>query len=98
MQFHKERNENNPDNERFKELDAKKSDNVVRMIERAYKGGIRAAYALMDTWFVKPPLVCAVRKIGGGAIHVVGRLAMGKTGTPSVHAGTTGCQSRAAQH
>ena len=78
MQFHKERNENNPDNERFKELDAKKSDNVVRMIERAYKGGIRAAYALMDTWFVKPPLVCAVRKIGGGAIHVVGRLAMGK--------------------
>ena len=62
-----------------KELDiAKKSDNVVRMIERAYMGGIRAAYALMDTWFVKAPLVCAVRKIGSGAIHVVGRLAMGK--------------------
>ena len=48
------------------------------MIERAYKGGLRAAYALMDTWFVKAPLVCAVRKIGGGAVHVVGRLAMGK--------------------
>lgn len=78
MQFHKERSEGNPDYERFKELDAKKNDNVVRMIERAYKSGIRAAYALMDTWFVKPPLVCAVRKIGGGAIHVVGRLAMGK--------------------
>ena len=78
MQFHKERIEGKPDNERFKELDTKKSDNVVRMIERAYKGGIRAAYALMDTWFVKAPLVCAVRKIGGGAIHVVGRLAMGK--------------------
>ena len=62
----------------FKELDTKKSDNVVRMIERAYKGGLRAAYALMDTWFVKAPLVCAVRKIGGGAVHVVGRLAMGK--------------------
>ena len=30
------------------------------------------------TWFVKPPLVCAIRKIAGGAIHVVGRLAMGK--------------------
>lgn len=78
MQFHKERSEGNPDYERFKELDAKKNDNVVRMIERAYKSGIRAAYALMDTWLVKPPLVCAVRKIGGGAIHVVGRLAMGK--------------------
>ena len=78
MQFHKERIEGNPDYERFKELDTKKSDNVVRMIERAYKGGLRAAYALMDTWFVKAPLVCAVRKIGGGAIHVVGRLAMGK--------------------
>ena len=78
MQFHKERIEGKPDYERFKELDTKKSDNVVRMIERAYKGGIRAAYALMDTWFVKAPLVCAVRKIGGGAIHVVGRLAMGK--------------------
>ena len=78
MQFHKERIEGKPDYGRFKELDTKKSDNVVRMIERAYKGGIRAAYALMDTWFVKAPLVCAVRKIGGGAIHVVGRLAMGK--------------------
>lgn len=78
MQFHKERIEGKPDYERFKELDTKKSDNVVRMIERAYKGGIRAAYALMDTWFVKAPLVCAVRKIGGGAVHVVGRLAMGK--------------------
>ena len=78
MQFHKERIEGKPDYERFKELDTKKSDNVVRMIERAYKGGIRATYALMDTWFVKAPLVCAVRKIGGGAVHVVGRLAMGK--------------------
>ena len=78
MQFHKERIEGKPDYERFKELDTKKSDNVVRMIERAYKGGMRAAYALMDTWFVKAPLVCAVRKIGGGAVHVVGRLAMGK--------------------
>ena len=78
MQFHKERIEGNPGYERFKELDTKKSDNVVRMIERAYKGGLRAAYALMDTWFVKAPLVCAVRKIGGGAVHVVGRLAMGK--------------------
>ena len=78
MQFHKERSESNPDYERFKELDAKKNDNVVKMIERAYKFGICAAYALMDTWFVKPPLVCAIRKIAGGAIHVVGRLAMGK--------------------
>lgn len=78
MQFHKERIEGKPDYERFKELDTKKSDNVVRMIVRAYKGGIRATYALMDTWFVKAPLVCAVRKIGGGAVHVVGRLAMGK--------------------
>ena len=78
MQFHKERSESNPDYERFKELDAKKNDNVAKMIERAYKFGICAAYALMDTWFVKPPLVCAIRKIAGGAIHVVGRLAMGK--------------------
>ena len=78
MQFHKERSESNPDYERFKELDAKKNDNVAKMIERAYKFDICAAYALMDTWFVKPPLVCAIRKIAGGAIHVVGRLAMGK--------------------
>ena len=76
--FSKERSESNPDYGRFKELDAKKNDNVVKMIERAYKSGIRAAYALMDTWFVKPSLVCAVRKIAGGAIHIVGRLAMGK--------------------
>lgn len=83
QQFHKERRKENPDYGRFNELDVKKSDNVAKMIGRAYKRGLRATYALMDTWFVKPPLVCAIRRIAGGAIHVVGRLAMGKDRYPA---------------
>ena len=39
MQFNKERSESNPDYGRFKELDAKKNDNVVKMI-----GLIRVAF------------------------------------------------------
>ena len=72
------RSESNPDYERLRDWMPRRTDNVAKMIERAYRFGICAAYALMDTWFVKPPLVCAIRKIAGGAIDVVGRLAMGK--------------------
>lgn len=77
LQTHKKRDSNNPDYERFSELDVKKTDNAVKMIGRAWNGGLRASYALMDTWFVQAPLIKAIREIGHGAVHVVGRLKMG---------------------
>ncbi len=77
LQFRKKRCKESPDYERFKELDEKKSDIAVQMIARAWKRGIRLPYALMDTWFVTAKMVAEIRKIGKGAIHLVGRLRMG---------------------
>lgn len=77
MQASKKRNKKNPDYARYKELDSKKNDNAIAMIKRAWKRGIRLPYALMDTWFVSSGLVAELRKIGSGAIHLVGRLKMG---------------------
>ena len=79
LQSSKKRNSENPDHERFLELDMKKTDCAVEMIKRAWKSGLRASYALMDTWFVNAQLVKSIREIGSGAIHVVGRLKMGTT-------------------
>lgn len=76
-QAHKLRNESNPDFQRFSELDTKKSDNAVKMIARLFHNGIRAPYLVIDTWFTKAPLIKGIRAIGKGAVHVVGRLAMG---------------------
>jgi hypothetical protein len=77
LQFHKDRREGAPGYERYKELDAKKSDTAVEMIARAWKKGVRLPYALMDTWFVTAKMVAQIRKIGKGAIHLVGRMRMG---------------------
>jgi len=77
LQFTKKRSKDNPDYERFKELDAKKNDTAIEMIKRAWKKGIRLPYALMDTWFVTDKMVAELRKIGKGGIHLVGRVKMG---------------------
>lgn len=76
-QSHKKRSKNDPDYARYKELDSKKNDNAIEMIKRAWRRGIRLPYALMDTWFISSGLVAELRKIGSGAIHLVGRLKMG---------------------
>jgi uncharacterized protein YeaO (DUF488 family) len=73
----KKRSDRGTGSQRYKELDSKKNDNAIIMIKRAWKRGIRLPYALMDTWFVSAGLVSELRRIGSGAIHLVGRLKMG---------------------
>ena len=77
MQFRKKRDKGNPDHERFNELDAKKTDTALEMIRRAWRKGIRLPYALMDSWFVSESMVAALRKIGKGGIHLIGRVKAG---------------------
>ena len=74
-QFSKKRDEKNPDHARHKELDMKKTDCAVAMMQRAWKAGLRAAYALCDSWFTCEEFIHAVRAIGDGSVHFLG---MGK--------------------
>ena len=74
-QFSKQRDENNPDHVRYKELDMKKTDCAVAMMRRAWKAGLRAAYALCDSWFTIEEFIHAVRSIDDGSMHFLG---MGK--------------------
>ena len=74
-QFSKQRDQKNPDHARYKELDMKKTDSAVAMMQRAWKAGLRAAYALCDSWFTCEEFIHAVRAIGDGSVHFLG---MGK--------------------
>ena len=74
-QFSKSRDEKNSDHTRFKELDMKKTDCAIGMMQRAWKAGLRAAYALCDSWFTCEEFIHAVRAIGDGSVHFLG---MGK--------------------
>ena len=74
-QFSKKRDEKNPDHARHKELDMKKTDSAAAMMQRAWKAGLRAAYALCDSWFTCEEFIHAVRAIGDGSVHFLG---MGK--------------------
>ena len=74
-QFSKSRDENNPDHVRYKELDMKKTDCAVAMMQRAWKAGLRASYALCDSWFTCEEFIHSVRAIGDGSVHFLG---MGK--------------------
>ena len=53
----------------------KKTDCAVAMMQRAWKAGLRAAYALCDSWFTCEEFIHAVRAIGDGSVHFLG---MGK--------------------
>jgi len=53
----------------------KKTDCAVTMMQRAWKAGLRAAYALCDSWFTIEEFIHAVRSIGDGSVHFLG---MGK--------------------
>ena len=56
---------------RVKELDEQKPVIALEMIKRSWKNGIRASYLLMDKWYFGADLMKGVRKIAGGAIHIV---------------------------
>ena len=47
----------------------KKTDSAVAMMQRAWKAGLRAAYALCDSWFTCEEFIHAVRAIGDGSVH-----------------------------
>ena len=77
LQSKKKRDRNNPDHDRFTELDAKKNETAVEMIRRAWNKRIRLPYALMNSWFVSEKMVAELRKIGKEGIHLIGHVKMG---------------------
>ena len=74
-QHKKKRESSTPNHKRFKELDTKKMDNTLDMMRRAWKAGLRATYALCDSWFTYENFIHGVRSIGDGSVHFLG---MGK--------------------
>ena len=74
-QYRKKRDSSNPNHERATELDSKKMDNALEMMKRAWKAGLRATYALCDSWFTYEKFIHGVRSIGDGSVHFLG---MGK--------------------
>jgi len=81
-QYRKGRDANNPNHQRTKELDSKKMDNALEMMKRAWKAGLRATYALCDSWFTYENFIHGVRGIGGGSVHFLG---MGKMDNRKYH-------------
>jgi hypothetical protein len=75
-QYHKRRTKGEPNKERFAECDMSKLDSAIAMMRRAWKQGIRASYALADSWFTCERIVAEVRGLG---IHYVGLAKMGST-------------------
>lgn len=78
-QFHKKRSKGNPDKKRFEELDESKIEMALSMIRRAWKNGIKASYALMDSWFTCEHVLTEIRAVAEGAIHCIGLAKMGNT-------------------
>lgn len=76
QQYSKKRDSQKPDYQRFKELDSKKSDNAIEMMKRAWKYGLRATYALCDSWFTFEDFIHKVREIGDGSVHFLGMAKM----------------------
>ena len=74
-QYKKKSESSTPNHKRFKELDTKKMDNALDMMRRAWKAGLRATYALCDSWFTYENFIHGVRSIGDGSVHFLG---MGK--------------------
>ena len=74
-QYKKKSESSTPNHKRFKELDTKKMNNALDMMRRAWKAGLRATYALCDSWFTYENFIHGVRSIGDGSVHFLG---MGK--------------------
>lgn len=53
---------------RRKEALSKKTDNLVQMIDRAWKSGINASFVLFDSWFAHDDVVSKILSIGYGVI------------------------------
>lgn len=78
--FSKKREATCPDFQRAKEATRSKLDVAVEMLKRAWSyPALRAQYVLCDSWFTCERLLKEVRKIGNGAMHLVGLAKMGNT-------------------
>lgn len=64
---------------RVAESDMGKLDMAIAMLRTAWRRGIRAKYALVDSWFTREKLLAAVRGMGQGAVHLVGLAKMDRT-------------------
>lgn len=63
---------------RKKEIHTKKGENMIKMVKRAVKHGIIANYLLTDSWFLCENMICEIRKIKKGAIHILSMCKMDK--------------------
>ena len=78
--FSKKRDSSCPDYERATEAERSKLDVAIEMLRRAWSyKALRAQYVLCDSWFTCERLLESVRKIGNGAMHLVGLAKMGNT-------------------
>jgi len=70
-QYKKQVNPKSPSGKRRKEAKITKIQSSLQMIKRAAKNGFIADYVLCDSWFTCEELMVAIRKIKGGAMHIV---------------------------
>lgn len=78
QRFSKKRKAENPNAVRLKESTESKLQAAVDMIKRAWSHKcLRARYVLCDSWFTCEFLISEVRKLGKGALHLVGLAKMG---------------------
>lgn len=69
--FRKKRDAGSPGYKRKEELDEEKPKVAIRMVRRAWKRCIRAAYFLADSWFDGIDFIKDIRQMADGAIHVI---------------------------
>lgn len=78
--FAKRRKADAPNAMRLKESMTSKLQVAVEMLRRAWAHkNLRAKFVLCDSWFTCEYLIREVRKIGKGALHLVGLAKMGNT-------------------
>ena len=78
--FSKKREASCPDSKRATEAERSKLDVAIEMLGRAWSyKALRTQYVLCDSWFTCERLLESVRKIGNGAMHLVGLAKMGNT-------------------
>jgi hypothetical protein len=70
-QYHKDVDPKSHGGKRRKESETTKGEQALAMIKRAVKNGFAARYVLCDSWFTNEGLIKEIRKIAGGAMHLI---------------------------
>jgi len=77
-QFKKTRNKNSEGFKRAQEVDSKKNENALKMLERAIKSGIEAQYFIADSWFFNAHMVQGVYNLSK-SMYYLGMVSLRKT-------------------